>query len=250
MTLKVGLCGFAKPQATVFASFPVMEVQHTFYQPPRLSTLVRWRERAPAGFEFTVKAWQVITHLCTSPTYRRIKDEVEREQAGCFRDTAAVRAAWARTHASAQALRARVVLFQCAAHFTPTDEHVNHMRRFFAEAKRGDLVFAWEPRGDWSDDLVQGLCAELDLLHAVDPFLRKPLHGEIAYLRLHGGKDFAHVYTDAELREVLALARRHEMAYVLFNNKAMFADAQRFEALADAKRSTAPSSSSTTPWLA
>ena len=243
MTFKIGLCGFAKPQATVFASFPAMEVQHTFYQPPRLSTLVRWRERAPAGFEFTVKAWQVITHLCTSPTYRRIKDEVEREQAGCFRDTAAVHAAWARTHASAQALGARIVLFQCAAHFTPTNEHIADMRRFFAAVDRCDLIFAWEPRGDWSDDVVRALCAELELVHAVDPFIRRPVHGDIAYLRLHGGKSFAHVYSDAELREVFVLTRRYETAYVLFNNKAMFADAQRFERLAGATPRAAPASS-------
>jgi uncharacterized protein YecE (DUF72 family) len=233
MTIKIGLCGFAKPQATVFASFPVMEVQHTFYQPPRLSTLARWRERAPPEFEFTVKAWQVITHLCSSPTYRRIKEAVEREQAGCFRDTAAVRAAWARTQASARALGARIVLFQCAAHFTPTAEHIADLRRFFADVARDGLIFAWEPRGEWPDDLVRGLCAELDLVHATDPFVRPPLFGAIAYLRLHGGKSFAHVYSDAELRDVLALARRAEMAYVLFNNKAMFDDAWRFAALAD-----------------
>lgn len=233
MTIKIGLCGFAKPQATVFASFPVMEVQHTFYQPPRLATLAHWRGRAPENFEFTVKAWQVITHLCSSPTYRRVKESVDREEAGCFRDTATVRAAWARTHASALALGARVVLFQCAEHFTPMDEHVADLRRFFDRVDRDGLAFAWEPRGDWPDALVRRLCWELNLVHAVDPFLRRPLHGSFAYLRLHGGKNFAHRYSDEELAQLAVLARDYDAAYVLFNNRAMFDDAQRFAALVE-----------------
>jgi uncharacterized protein YecE (DUF72 family) len=245
--IKVGLCGFAKPQRVVFESFPMMEVQHTFYQPPRVTTLEAWRERAPSKFEFTIKAWQAITHLSTSPTYRRVKDDIAREEAGCFRPTPVVRAAWQRTRESAAALKARIVLFQCAAHFTPTEAHIADMQRFFAEIARDRLILAWEPRGDWPDEWIRGLCEELGLIHAVDPFIRRPVHGEIAYLRLHGGKNFAHRYSDAELREVLALARRYETAYVLFNNRGMFEDAQRFAALADAKRPACPSSSSPTP---
>ncbi|MHC1610664.1 MAG: DUF72 domain-containing protein [Candidatus Methanospirareceae archaeon] len=33
----------------------------------------RWRLRAPKEFEFTVKAWQLITHEPTSPTYRKAR---------------------------------------------------------------------------------------------------------------------------------------------------------------------------------
>jgi uncharacterized protein YecE (DUF72 family) len=48
--------------------FPLVEVQHTFYEPPKESLLAQWREKAPTRFEFTIKAWQVVTHESGSPT--------------------------------------------------------------------------------------------------------------------------------------------------------------------------------------
>jgi hypothetical protein len=103
MMIRLGMCGFTIGTAEYYRQFPVVEVQHTFYDPPPLPTLERWRTEAPEGFEFTMKAWQVITHLGTSSTYRR------------------------------------------------------------------------EPRGPWPDDLVLALCRQLDLVHAVDPFVRPSL---------------------------------------------------------------------------
>lgn len=64
--LKVGLCGFTIGVAAYFETFEVVEVQQTFYDPPAPRTLERWRAQAPPGFEFTMKAWQVITHASTS----------------------------------------------------------------------------------------------------------------------------------------------------------------------------------------
>jgi uncharacterized protein YecE (DUF72 family) len=72
--------------------FPVVEVQHTFYEPPAEAVLARWRTQAPASFEFTIKAWQVVTHESNSPTYRRLKrplPDSARGQVGAFRTTPA-----------------------------------------------------------------------------------------------------------------------------------------------------------------
>ncbi len=55
--IKVGCCGFRTAMAEYTPHFPVVEVQQTFYQPPLISTLERWRAKASAGFEFTLKAW-------------------------------------------------------------------------------------------------------------------------------------------------------------------------------------------------
>ncbi|HYG83238.1 MAG TPA: DUF72 domain-containing protein, partial [Pyrinomonadaceae bacterium] len=151
--------------------FPVVEVQQTFYQPPQVPTLERWRAEAPKDFEFTLKAWMLITHEARSPTYRRLKRELsesEREQCGSFRPTPIVREAWGVTLACARALKARRVLFQCPASFRPTKENVKNMREFFEtmERPRG-MQFLWEPRGDWAGALVRELCRELDLTHVV-----------------------------------------------------------------------------------
>ena len=42
--------------------YRLVEVQQTFYEPPRDGTMRRWRALAPVDFEFTIKAWQLVTH--------------------------------------------------------------------------------------------------------------------------------------------------------------------------------------------
>jgi uncharacterized protein YecE (DUF72 family) len=52
----------------------LVEIQSTFYEiPARIETVKKWREEAPRDFEFTIKAFQVITHDSKSPTYKRLK---------------------------------------------------------------------------------------------------------------------------------------------------------------------------------
>src|SRR4051794_21909193 len=120
--IRVGPCGFCMRHDDLFHTFEVMEVQQTFYQPPQLKTVQRWREQAPPPFEFTLKAFQAITHPGGSPTYRRCKlAPAERAGCGFFRDTEVVRAAWETTRTLAAALRATVVVFQCPAAFRPTE---------------------------------------------------------------------------------------------------------------------------------
>src|SRR5581483_5219564 len=135
--LHIGCCGWALPQRQYFATFPVLEVQQTFYEPPRLVTLEKWRTASPPGFEFTLKAWQLITHEPFSPTYRRLKTpvpEAKRSNYGAFRPTDEVYAAWRATLACARALNARIIVFQCPAAFGPTAQHTGNLRRFFLSA--------------------------------------------------------------------------------------------------------------------
>lgn len=174
-SVRVGCCGFRSSRESYYASLAAVEVQHTFYQPPRLSTLRGWRAEAPAGFEFTVKAWQLITHESRSPTYRRLKRELssaEKEQSGSFRPTPVVKEAWDVTRECAKALGASVVLFQCPASFRPIGDNIENMLKFFSGVDRGGLIFCWEPRGDWPRELINDLCRDLDLWHVVDSTLR------------------------------------------------------------------------------
>lgn len=46
--LRVGCCGFPTSFARYAQTFPAVEVQQTFYQPPALKTLARWKSQAPA----------------------------------------------------------------------------------------------------------------------------------------------------------------------------------------------------------
>ncbi len=234
MDLKIGCCGFPQSRPAYFSRFSVVEIQQTFYKPPQTATAQRWRAQAPPGFEFTLKAWQLITHEPSSPTYRkaRLKLDAPAQSYGSFRPTPQVLAAWERTREVAQALRARVVLLQCPASFAPTDEHIRNLRAFLSAIRHDKLRLAWEPRGAWPPELVRELCQMHGLIHAVDPFQGLPVTAGIAYFRLHGRTGYRYQYTDDDLSQLLAWCQAFEEAYCLFNNVTMWDDAIRFQELA------------------
>ncbi|OYV02673.1 hypothetical protein CGW93_04335 [candidate division bacterium WOR-3 4484_18] len=93
MVIKVGCCGFPLSRKQYYEIFKVVEVQQTFYD----------------GFEFTIKAWQLITHTPSSPTYRKLKrtsiDTGKAELYGNFKLTAEVLHAWEVTREAANILK-------------------------------------------------------------------------------------------------------------------------------------------------
>ncbi len=234
-TIRVGCCGWAEAQAKYLRDFDVIEVQETFYQPGRIEKYEKWRNDAPRGFAFAVKAWQLITHEPSSPTYRRLRTAVprsKRDRYGSFRPTDEVFAAWEVTALVGEALRSRTILFQSPASFASTAENRRNMRAFFRKIDRRSFTLAWEPRGAWEGKDIKTLCGDLDLVHCVDPFKSKPLHGRFRYFRLHGrpGYDLRYRYGDEDLRELLGMIDR-KTAYVLFNTLCMLPDAKRFQRL-------------------
>jgi len=232
VSVRVGLCGWTISQRTYVQTFPLVEVQHTFYEPPADSLLRRWRSTVPPGFEFTMKAWQVVTHESDSPTYRRLKRPVPEEwsgQIGAFRTTPPVLAAWTRTLECAALLRATAVLLQCPRRFRPTPVNVDRMRAFLSVVDRPvGARLLWEPRGDWPDPLVRELCADLDLAHVVDPMQTETVTPDATYYRLHGTTGARHVHTREELQRVRDLVIDRPRPYVLFNNIPRVGDAERF----------------------
>ena len=148
--IRIGTCGFRNTKEEYSEALSTVEIQHTFYQPPQIVTLEKWRAAMPTDFEFTLKAWQLITHESSSPTYKRLKrklSEKELEESGFFKPTDIVKEALEMTLACAKALKARTILFQCPAKFTPLPENIANMMQSFHGIRRGNLHFAWEPRG-------------------------------------------------------------------------------------------------------
>lgn len=228
----VGCCGFPVAMERYFQALRTVEVQQTFYDPPRPDTLEGWRKTAPPGFRFALKAWQVITHPAGSPTYRRLRRPLKApEEAGYFRRSDTVEWAWKVTREAGAALEAEVLLFQCPASFTPSEENLNNFRGFFEAIDRGPFRLAWEPRGAWPADVVARLCEDLGLMHAVDPFMNASVTGE-AYFRLHGRGGYRYSYTQEDLLALLDLCRPHNLCYVYFNNMTMFQDALAFGRMA------------------
>ena len=219
----------------VFANLRLLEVQTTFYKPMKKSTAEKWRMRAPKDFEFSLKAWQLITHEPTSPTYRKAKlDASEMGRCGFFRPTDKVFEAWEITNEIRKALDAKIIVFQCPASFRESEENINNMRDFFHSLdNRGNIKMIWEQRGDWSKNIIGKLCAELDLIHCVDPFAGDPVTSAgFAYFRLHGSppgkRMYRYTYTEDDLKELYEKCLNFSEVYVLFNNDTMYEDALRF----------------------
>lgn len=229
---QVGCCGFPKSRSEYFRAFKVVEIQQTFYQPPSLKTAEKWRAEAPADFEFTLKAWQLITHESRSPTYRRLKLSWPADRlgkCGSFRPTEEVHWGWERTREIAQALHSRYIVFQCPATFCPSIENKRNMQLFFRKVKRDNLQFIWEPRGVWAPGEIRDLCLDLGLIHAVDPFKADARAGQIWYFRLHGIMGYRYRFSSEDLK---ALREKCSgTSYCLFNNINMWTDARAFQTL-------------------
>jgi uncharacterized protein YecE (DUF72 family) len=200
--LRIGCCGFGVAKEKYYRNFSVVEIQQTFYQPPMPNTAQRWRLLAPADFEFTLKAWQLITHPPSSPTYRRLKLKIKNEKLknyGFFKPTEETFHAWDQTEAIAKILKAKVIVFQCPPSFVPSLENKNNLKKFFRRIERKEYSFVWETRGNWPKEDIVKLCRELNLSHCVDPFKDKFLYGQVRYFRLHGKTGYRYRYTEQDL---------------------------------------------------
>lgn len=230
-----GCAGFPKSQNIYYKVFSLVEIQKTFYDPPPIKNLEKWRKDAPPGFEFTIKAWQVITHRPSSPTYRKMKGRIDGDF-GSFLPTKPVMDAWKVTKECALALQSKIIIFQCPASFTPSGENIENMRKFFEKIERNDFILGWEPRGEgWNDKIVERLCEDLSLVHVVDPFQRKSVAGGINYFRLHGVGGARYRFKDEDFEFLLSVATK-EKNYIIFNNIHSYEDSIEFKRRIEEKR--------------
>lgn len=243
MKVKIGCCGFPRNMSLYFKNFKVVEVQKTFYKPPRIETLENWRERAGRDSEFTIKAFQAITHPPTSPTWRKAGLKVEpgkRDKYGFLKPTEENFKAWEETVKAAEALKAKIVVVQTPSSFTLNKENIERLYEFFKTVDRRGLIVVWEPRGSWLEDpeTTSKIMEDLELIHGVDILRYKPLsRTHIVYCRLHGlgGREvnYKYKYTSDDLLklrvELENLSNNCELAYVMFNNVYMWNDALEFK---------------------
>jgi uncharacterized protein YecE (DUF72 family) len=232
----IGCCGWPAARARYFEEFRTVELQSTFYEPPPVALAEKWKREAPGDFRFCLKAWQLITHSASSPTYRKLKTrlpEASLDATGGFQPTEEVWHAWEATLGVARALGVAVIVFQCPASFRPTESNLRNLEAFFRRIGTCQHFLAWEPRGTWPAELVRDLCARLDLIHCVDPFVCEPVTAGVRYFRLHGGPGYRHQYSDTELRGLHATLTAGGETYVMFNNVWMREDAARLLAVVE-----------------
>jgi uncharacterized protein YecE (DUF72 family) len=234
LKIRIGCCGFSEAHTKYFENFDLVEIQNTFYQPPKFTVAQKWRNSAPDNFEFTMKAWQLITHKPSSPTYKRLKDAIPAQKKlkyGFFKPTKEVFQAWEVTKEFAFYLNAKIILFQCPSSFRLTTENIRDMKRFFNSIDRGSFTLVWEPRGIWNLDQIKAICDELSLIHCVDPFQTESVSESLKYYRLHGIKGYRYTYTDEDLINLKKICEQSENVYCLFNNINMKNDALKFKTL-------------------
>ena len=240
--IRVGCCGFRVSKKKYFQHFSLVEVQETFYDLPNLTKMEKWRRESPSEFEYTLKAWQVITHTKSSPTWKRIKTSLEGslENYGFLKPTVENFKAWVKVLEIAEALKASTIVLQLPPRLELNESTYEAMSKFFSEIDRSGHFIAVEPRNKtWDENrgLMAKLFEKFNLIHCVDIFKRKPLDtGEAYYIRLHGlnGElNYKYKYTDEDLLRlknmVLNLYDKGKRIYVLFNNVYMFEDALRFK---------------------
>lgn len=259
---KVGCCGFATRQREYYRLFRVVELQSTFYQLPRTETAERWRSEAPSDFNFCLKAWQVITHPATSPTWSRMsKGNLPPNSAkyGHLRPTRENFSAWENILQICNSLEASVCLIQCPPSFRFSRRNADNVRRFLGQIDRGGTKLAWEPRGNWREHLeeIKKLCRQVDLIHAVDILRSGPaVESETCYFRLHGlgprELNYKYDYSAEDLRRlrrvvIETLNKGVEEAFILFNNISMLEDARAFDKMLRADHSTDSSAEQVLP---
>jgi len=219
--IKVGCCGYAAAMKKYHETFGLVELNSTFYQYPKMSTVEGWRKKAPNNFEFTVKAHQDISH--------KHKLTIEEESLQAFEKMKEI----------CKTLKAQILVIQTPPSFRP--DSLEKAKEFFLTVDRENLQLVWETRGStWNTPAVREKIAKTlqkaNVTHVTDPFVTTPAYVEnIAYFRLHGlGKQmYYYQFTDNELKRLYMSLKPFEdegkEVYVLFNNLSMFDDALRFK---------------------
>jgi len=218
--IKVGCCGYPTSMEKYYENFNLVELNTTFYKYPKTSTLIKWREKVPKNFEFTVKAHQDISHKFKLKAELSIK-------------------AFEQMKEICKALKARILLIQTPGSFRP--DKLEDAYKFFSKINRENLTLVWETRGpSWEDPAAQKKLAEmlqeLNITHVTDPLKTMPTHtNNTAYFRLHGlgQRMYYYQYTDEELKKLHNLIKplntKEKEVYVLFNNLSMLDDSLRFK---------------------
>ncbi len=244
MIVKIGCCGFPMSRRKYYEVFNVVEVQQTFYKLPQLETVRKWREEAPSWFEFTLKAWQVLTHSPKSPTWKKAGININSDKYGLLKPTKENFKALEEFMQIARILESKVIIFQTPPSLGYSESNYKNILEFFKQATSmySEYIFGWEPRGTWSKhlDKVENIVYSTGIIHVVDPFKVKPIINtskRVCYFRLHGiGRgevNYKYKYTikdfETLFKLLVELSELVDECYVMFNNIYMRDDALDFK---------------------
>lgn len=237
-------------------NFPLVELDTPFYGIPRQTTIANWQAAVPAGFQYILKANQVMTlHDRKNPV-----DEAERNLAfGQFKDAITP---------LVQHQQLQTVLFQFPPFFNRTTANIEYLRK--VRVLMGNLPVAVEFRSpSWfaTPGMTADVLAYLRSLRLTNvttdephnlndgiPLVETVTTPELAVVRLHGrnaqgwfnqGQNWRKTrtlyrYSEDELQNIAALVKRlatqAKDVCVIFNNNSgrdAAPNAQRLQAILD-----------------
>jgi uncharacterized protein YecE (DUF72 family) len=185
--------------------FHTVEINNSFYRLPEEKTFQRWRELAPPGFIFAVKASRFITHI------KRLKDA---------RDS--VDLLLSRSAPLGPTLGP--ILFQLPPRWKMNIERLIEFLDVLPRGPKFSIEFRDE---SWNTAEVFQLLRRHNVALCIHDWRQMPwpkeLTANFTYVRFHGsGRSYGGSYPDEHLREWAERIRRWERklneAYVYFNN--------------------------------
>ncbi len=189
--------------ASLFSS---VEVNATFYRTFKDSTYEKWKERAPGGFSYVLKAPRLVTH-------RKFLLETEALIQAFYRSCTLLEEKFG------------LILLQVAPQMPYDPDRLRHALRAFPNPGNVAVEFR---RPEWYSPEVLGLLREMGctMCNVDSPrqSLTDHLTSDKAYIRLHGRQHwYSYNYTENELAEIARLARDlarrgASWVYIFFNN--------------------------------
>jgi uncharacterized protein YecE (DUF72 family) len=185
--------------------FDTVEINNTFYRLPEMATFAAWAERAPADFEFAIKASRFLTHM------KKLKDPEEPVE---------------RMFSRMRALGSHLgpVLYQLPPGWTVDADRFAHFLDVLPEQVRHAVEFR---DSSWYVPAIRALAAAHDVaicLHDMPGSATgRNVEGPFVYVRFHGASTrYGGSYSDDRLRRWAAwlndrLAEGCDV-YAYFNN--------------------------------
>ena len=183
--------------------FDTVEINNTFYQQPDDETFDHWREQAPAGFLYAVKANRYLTHM------KKLKDP---------------RVPLERFLRGAQRLQGRLgpILYQLPPHWCKNLARLEAFVKVLPKQLKHVVEFR---ERDWLADDMYALLSEHDVSLCVHDMLRRHprrVTGPIVYVRFHGaGRTYGGKYRPSRLGSwgqwITEQSRRRDV-FAYFNN--------------------------------
>jgi uncharacterized protein YecE (DUF72 family) len=198
------------PQADWFGYysrlFDTVEINNTFYQLPQEKTFDHWREQAPAGFVYAVKANRYLTHQ------KKLKDAAE---------------PLCNFLSRVRRLQSRLgpILYQLPPNWNRNVDRLAGFCRLLPK----DLTHVFEFRNrDWLVDETYAVLEEHGAclcIHDMLPRHPRRVTASTVYVRMHGaGERYGGSYSRDRLRRwagwIQEMALEKRRVYVYFNNDA------------------------------